>query len=232
MTPLHRRSQSTRRGCMLAILVATVGAASLLAQHGHGSEGVGKAHMETSCAPAVQAQFDRALALLHNFWYARALTQFQEIQKADPECAMAYWGAAMTYNHPFWDDAIAGGRGRGVGVCATGAQSPVAERSRAHVSARCRRALQRCRRRHEAVTRRRPTASRWPPRTRSIRTTRPRCSTAFRSSATSGKGRRDSRCRAARSPSSNRSTRTTSSIPACCTTSFTPTTIRFTPKRV
>ena len=60
--------------------------------------------METSCAPAVQATFDRALALLHNFWYARALTRFQEIQKADPECAMAYWGAAMTYNHPLWDE--------------------------------------------------------------------------------------------------------------------------------
>jgi tetratricopeptide (TPR) repeat protein len=59
--------------------------------------------METSCAPGVQASFDRALALLHNFWYARALTQFVEIQKADPDCALAYWGAAMTYNHPFWD---------------------------------------------------------------------------------------------------------------------------------
>ena len=59
--------------------------------------------METSCAPAVQTRFDRALALLHNFWYARALTQFQEIQRDDPECAIAYWGAAMTYNHPFWD---------------------------------------------------------------------------------------------------------------------------------
>jgi tetratricopeptide (TPR) repeat protein len=59
--------------------------------------------METSCAPAVQARFDRALALLHNFWYARALTQFQALQQADPECAMAYWGAAMTYNHPLWD---------------------------------------------------------------------------------------------------------------------------------
>jgi hypothetical protein len=60
--------------------------------------------METSCAPAVQERFDRALAVLHNFWYARALTQFEELQKADPDCAMAYWGAAMTYNHPFWDD--------------------------------------------------------------------------------------------------------------------------------
>src|SRR4030095_5184800 len=89
--------------CISAMLVASLGAAGLLAQHGHGSEGVGTAHMETSCAPAVQARFDRALALLHNFWYARALTQFQEIQEADPECAIAYWGAAMTYNHPFWD---------------------------------------------------------------------------------------------------------------------------------
>jgi tetratricopeptide (TPR) repeat protein len=85
-------------------IIACLGATGLAAQHGHGSEGVGRAHMETSCAPAVRARFDRALALLHNFWYARALTQFQEIQKADPECAMAYWGAAMTYNHPFWDE--------------------------------------------------------------------------------------------------------------------------------
>ena len=89
--------------CLSAALVASLGATSLVAQHGHGSEGVGTAHMETSCLPAVQAKFDRALALLHNFWYARALTTFEEVQKADPACAMAYWGAAMTYNHPFWD---------------------------------------------------------------------------------------------------------------------------------
>jgi tetratricopeptide (TPR) repeat protein len=89
--------------CIAATLVMSLGGTDPLAQHGHGSEGVGRAHMDTSCAPAVQPAFDRALALLHNFWYSRALTQFQEIQKADPECAMAYWGAAMTYNHPFWD---------------------------------------------------------------------------------------------------------------------------------
>ena len=87
----------------LAALVASLGATGVPAQHGHGSEGVGTAQMQTSCAPALQAQFDRALALLHNFWYARALTQFQEIQKTDPDCAMAFWGAAMTYNHPLWD---------------------------------------------------------------------------------------------------------------------------------
>ncbi len=103
MTAIDRNSLGVLRRGMSATLVASLGAAGLLAQHGHGSEGVGKVHMETSCAPAVRARFDRALAVLHNFWYARALTQFQEIQKADPDCAMAYWGAAMTYNHPFWD---------------------------------------------------------------------------------------------------------------------------------
>jgi tetratricopeptide (TPR) repeat protein len=67
------------------------------------TEELGRAHMDISCSPAVAAKFDRALALLHNFWYARALDDFQQISDDDPECAMAYWGAAMTYNHPFWD---------------------------------------------------------------------------------------------------------------------------------
>ena len=59
--------------------------------------------MDISCPLAVAAEFDRALALLHNFWYVRALERFNQILKNDPGCAMAYWGAAMTYNHPFWD---------------------------------------------------------------------------------------------------------------------------------
>jgi tetratricopeptide (TPR) repeat protein len=82
----------------------------LIAQHeGHepsaagSEEGLGRVHMDTSCSPSVAAEFDRALALLHNFWYARALERFHRVLMNDPECAMAYWGAAMTYNHPFWD---------------------------------------------------------------------------------------------------------------------------------
>jgi tetratricopeptide (TPR) repeat protein len=65
--------------------------------------GVGHVHMDTSCSPSVSADFDRALALLHNFWYTRTLEAFNGVIRADPQCAMAYWGAAMTYNHPFWD---------------------------------------------------------------------------------------------------------------------------------
>ncbi|HEX8896442.1 MAG TPA: hypothetical protein VF783_24205, partial [Terriglobales bacterium] len=66
-------------------------------------EGFGRVHMDISCSATVAAEFDRALALLHNFWYARARTRFNEVAEKDPACAMAYWGAAMTYNHPFWD---------------------------------------------------------------------------------------------------------------------------------
>jgi hypothetical protein len=66
-------------------------------------EGFGRVHMDISCVPAVAPEFDRALALLHNFWYARALERFNQVIKKDSQCAMAYWGAAMTYNHPFWD---------------------------------------------------------------------------------------------------------------------------------
>jgi hypothetical protein len=67
------------------------------------SLGVGHVHMDISCSPAISRNFDIALALLHNFWYPRALSTFDQVIQADPECAMAYWGAAMTYNHPFWD---------------------------------------------------------------------------------------------------------------------------------
>src|SRR5256712_7070167 len=65
--------------------------------------GLGHAHMDTSCSPGVSADFDRALALLHNFWYARALEAFTGVAQRDPDCAIAYWGAAKTYDHPFWD---------------------------------------------------------------------------------------------------------------------------------
>jgi hypothetical protein len=65
------------------------------------SQGVGDVHMPISCA-SVQTDFDHGLALLHSFWYDRALAQFDAVIAADPQCQIAYWGAAMTWNHPLW----------------------------------------------------------------------------------------------------------------------------------
>lgn len=39
---------------------------------------------------------------LHNFEYEQAAWSFQRAQKIDPEFVMAYWGEAMTHNHPIW----------------------------------------------------------------------------------------------------------------------------------
>ena len=57
----------------------------------------------TSASPAAQAPFERGVLLLHSFEYERAAQAFREAQQADPGFAMAYWGEAMTYNHPLWD---------------------------------------------------------------------------------------------------------------------------------
>jgi tetratricopeptide (TPR) repeat protein len=80
------------------LLACTLGAAPPTAPE----RGIGSVHMDISCGADASARFDRGLALLHNFWYERALTEFQAVIQKHPDCAIAYWGAAMTYNHPLW----------------------------------------------------------------------------------------------------------------------------------
>lgn len=52
--------------------------------------------------PAAQAQFERAVAALHSFWYEEAESSFKAARTLEPSFAMAYWGEAMTHNHPIW----------------------------------------------------------------------------------------------------------------------------------
>jgi tetratricopeptide (TPR) repeat protein len=76
------------------------------AQHEHVStepEKLGTVHFTTSCNPAVQADFNRAVAMLHSFWYQKSGETFAQIAKADPGCAMAEWGVAMTHYRQLWD---------------------------------------------------------------------------------------------------------------------------------
>ena len=67
------------------------------------AERLGTVSFSVSCAPAVEARFTRGVALLHDFWYQEARQQFEEIAKADPSCAMAHWGVAMSLFHQIWD---------------------------------------------------------------------------------------------------------------------------------
>jgi hypothetical protein len=59
------------------------------AHHHARPEKLGTVSFPTSCAPAVQARFARAVALLHSFWYDEAEKAFGEVAAADPSCAMA-----------------------------------------------------------------------------------------------------------------------------------------------
>ncbi|HEY9131872.1 MAG TPA: hypothetical protein VIM98_08970 [Dyella sp.] len=71
--------------------------------HSHPApEKLGTVSFPTSCAPNVAHDFERAVALLHSFAYTAAETAFQNVAKADPACAMAHWGAAMSYYHELW----------------------------------------------------------------------------------------------------------------------------------
>jgi tetratricopeptide (TPR) repeat protein len=75
--------------------------------HTHGvPEKLGKVSFPISCKPLVQEQFDRGVALLHSFAYAPAEKAFQGVAELDPRCAMAHWGAAMTYFRQLWDPPI------------------------------------------------------------------------------------------------------------------------------
>src|ERR1035441_6758276 len=93
---------------ILFILLVVVSCSSAQETHSHpGREKLGKVSFPTSCAPAVQEQFDRGVALLHSFAYAAAESAFQGVVDQDPQCAMAHWGLAMTYFHQLWEPPIA-----------------------------------------------------------------------------------------------------------------------------
>jgi hypothetical protein len=64
---------------------------------GHSAdEHVGSVHIPISCSQGAQLHFDRALAILHSFFYPETVKAFSAIAQAEPSCAMAYWGVAIS----------------------------------------------------------------------------------------------------------------------------------------
>jgi hypothetical protein len=82
-----------------AIAMLLVGPAlGLDEEHSHGEPGtakLGTVKFQTSCSPAAQAQFEKALAMLHSFFYPATLKAFEAVAQTDPQCAIAYWGLAI-----------------------------------------------------------------------------------------------------------------------------------------
>ncbi|MGE5850322.1 MAG: hypothetical protein ACM362_09370, partial [Candidatus Methylomirabilota bacterium] len=59
-------------------------------------EKIGQAHFPVSCSAAAQQEFDRAVAMLHSFWFDASAKAFGAVTQMDPACGMGHWGIAMT----------------------------------------------------------------------------------------------------------------------------------------
>jgi tetratricopeptide (TPR) repeat protein len=94
--PLSRRIPVA---LVLATLLEAAGALPAGAQeHAHPASGevVGRVSFPVSCSAEAAPRFERAVAMLHSFWFEAAEKAFREVAEADPACAMAHWGVAMT----------------------------------------------------------------------------------------------------------------------------------------
>jgi len=92
----------------LVFTVVVLCAFGAVADEGHHHEDLttdqlGTVHFPVSCAAEVQKPFERGVALLHSFWYEEAKTEFEQVAKDDPKCAMAHWGIAMSIWHQLWN---------------------------------------------------------------------------------------------------------------------------------
>lgn len=108
---------SFRAGAALAAVLTSASLGPLHGQeHAHpgpSAQQLGQVHFPISCGAALQPGFERAVALLHSFWYEEATQAFSRLVQADSGCGMAYWGLAMSLWHPLWtppsrQDAAAG----------------------------------------------------------------------------------------------------------------------------
>ena len=65
---------------------------------------LGAVAFQTSCAPAANDEMRLGISLLHHMTYTQAEAAFRRATEADPQCALGYWGVALTFLHPLWPD--------------------------------------------------------------------------------------------------------------------------------
>jgi tetratricopeptide (TPR) repeat protein len=92
-----------RRACVAAVVIASVSVHASVAEGQERQEpALGTVSFPISCSTEAQAEFNRAVALLHHMTYPQAREAFQRVAQIDPRCAMAHWGIAMTLFQPLW----------------------------------------------------------------------------------------------------------------------------------
>jgi tetratricopeptide (TPR) repeat protein len=117
----------------IAVAVAQPAAAQ---QHQHAEE-LGTVAFAVTCSAEAQARMNRAVAMLHSFWFPEARNTFESVLAADPGCGIAHWGVALThFGNPMAGGATAEGQAAGWSAAqkalSAGARS---DRERAYIDA-------------------------------------------------------------------------------------------------
>jgi tetratricopeptide (TPR) repeat protein len=85
----------------VATLAVTLGFSAPAFAQENTDQKLGTVHFATSCNETAQRRFDRAMRYQHSFWYRESREVYEEALKADPECAIADWGVALSLlNNP------------------------------------------------------------------------------------------------------------------------------------
>src|SRR5437588_5655168 len=99
------KSSRIAAAIFLAGLVGLAGRASAVAESGDKSAPAaksGEVDFPISCSPSAQQKFNQAVWVLHSFWYEEAVKAFTAVNAIEPDCAMGYWGVAMSHWYPLW----------------------------------------------------------------------------------------------------------------------------------
>ncbi len=79
----------------------------------HENHQLGEVDFPISCNQEAQEQFEVGMAQLHHMMYEQARSFFEAAAEADPQCAMAHWGIAMSSFQPLWHPTSEEGLERG-----------------------------------------------------------------------------------------------------------------------
>ena len=85
-----------------AVGLILAGTSASYAEGTHDHASLGHVDFPITCSPTTQEGFNHAMALLHHMTYPQAREAFEKLIAAEPNCAMAHWGVAMTLFQPLW----------------------------------------------------------------------------------------------------------------------------------
>ncbi len=86
------------------VAALALGVALSLAGSAAAQSALGTVHFPNSGKAEAQEAFQRGVAALHSFWYEEAEEAFRKAREIDPDFALAYWGEAISHNHPLWSE--------------------------------------------------------------------------------------------------------------------------------